>query len=160
MTNTGADLLIKHTLSALPIVAGLFLKIAGLTLIPQMMAKAFQNLLLTSSRVNPAFRLDEDQRAIVIGTLANEALRTTTLLGLFIAEFDVVLLLISHFTLLGLVVLVGFSFLLIVALFILLPKHPMELSEPHYLGLTLRNLIIYSLCCIDVLLVTLIFLRD
>jgi hypothetical protein len=141
--------LIEHLLIILPILAGVVLKLSGITLIPKMMMRAFENLLNTSRLSQPKISFDEDQRALIIDTVSNEALKTTTILSYFIALFDAGLLLASHFDYLNLVTFSLFTILLLISFFYLLPKHPMELSEKRWLNCKLADLIIYSFCLVD-----------
>lgn len=145
---TVIDSPITKLLLALPILIGLILKLAGITLIPRMMMKALEDF-LDASRGAP---LDDDQRRLIIDVVSNEAIKTTTVLTFIIAEFDAFVALYLQPSFPHLIVLSLLVFIFIGFLFWILPLYPLELSERSFFGLKRCDLVTLSFCLIDVIL--------
>jgi hypothetical protein len=136
----------------LPIIVGLLLKIAGITVIPKVMMKALEEVVsLPGSRERGGF-LDLDQRSLIVNVVSNAALKITTVLTFITSGFNFAAVLYIHPSAKHLFYLAGLTVVFILALFWLIPLSPQELSERTSLGMERATVITLMFCILDICL--------
>ena len=141
---------ITKLLLALPILVGLVLKIAAISLLPKVMMKSLEDLVDVSPGDTMNFTLDEDQRSLILDLVSNEALKTVAILTFLVAIFDGFLAVYLQPSVWHLIGLSLIFFAVIVLLFWLIPMSPQEMTQKAVFGLKIADWVTLIFCLLDI----------